>query len=344
MAEIKKSESPERLRDEIRGRLREEMTERLREEMEDAGKEIEFDKKRKAQVALDLSLDFRVLDIKRNKAVKDIEALRKDLGLDLLDIHDAVKDIEALRKDLGLDFLDLLYIHDEIKDIEALRKDLGIPIVSSAEKLNSDSIVIFLSNHKDYTEPEELKKILLQKLSSDKKTILGVEFSSNKFFRDLLNDPTRNLKDRTFYELILPHMNFRETILGLLRVFNNIQQTYSIDRFEIEPFDLPYGEILFGRPLEDTEFGKKRNAQVVENILDLLRTHGDDNLVFYAGTLHVKDLFAEFKEIKESGNKEGIKIDNITVYLPPLDRVICDFIDIMRGTHTRQTYMNSLRK
>jgi len=95
---------------------------------------------------------------------------------------------------------------------------------------------------------------------------------------------------------------------------------------------------------KEIEFGKKRKAQVVENILDLLRTHGDDNLVFYAGTLHVKDLFAEFKEIKESGNKEGIKIDNITVYLPPLDRVICDFIDIMRGTHTRQTYMNSLRK
>jgi len=325
MTEIKKSESPERLRDEM------EIRGRLRDKMGDAGKEI------------DLSIDFRALDIKINKAVKDIEALSKDLGRDFLDIRDAVDAIDALSKDLGLDFLDLLCIHDEIKDFEALCKDLGIPIVSSVEKLNPDSIVIFASYHKDYTEPEELKKILLQKLSSDKKTILGVEFSSNKFFRDLLNDPTRNLKDRTFYELILPHLNFRETILGLLRVFNNIQQTYSIDRFEIEPFDLPYGEILFERP-EDTEFDKKRNAQVVENILDLLRTYRDDNLVFYAGTLHVKDLFTEFKEIKESGNKEGIKIDNITVYLPPLDRVICDFIDIMRGTHTRQTYMNSLRK
>jgi len=63
----------------------------------------------------------------------------------------------------------LLEIHDAIKDIKALCKDLGIPIVSSAKKLNSDSIVIFASHHGDYTETQDINKILLQKLNSDKK-------------------------------------------------------------------------------------------------------------------------------------------------------------------------------
>jgi len=126
-------------------------------------------------------------------------------------------------------------------------------------------------------------------------------------------------------------MPYKETISGLLKVFNEIQQTYSRDRFEIKLFDL-----------EDTEFGKKRNTQIVKNILDLLKTHGDDNLVFYAGMVHVVDLLTKFKEIKESGNNEGIKIDNVAVYLPQLDRDACHIVDIMLDT--RQAYMASLRK
>jgi len=31
----------------------------------------------------------------------------------------------------------------------------------------------------------------------------------------------------------------------------------------------------------EIEFGKKRKAQVVENILDLLRKYRDDNLAFF---------------------------------------------------------------
>jgi len=312
MAEINKEQ-------EFRKILRDEMIKRLRNEI-DTGKEIEFEKKPKAQVAPDLNLDL-VLDIKINKAVKDIEALRKDLDLNSLD--DAIKNIESLRKDFGLDPLDLFYIHHVVKDIEALCKDLGIPIVSSVEELNPNSTVIFVSNHKDYTEPQELNKILLQKLRN-KKTILGAEFSSN--LKDLLNDPTRNLTD--FYELIIPYMNFKETILGLLRVFNNIQQTYSIDRFEIEPVDLRYAEILFRRP-DDKEFDKKRAAKIVENIRDVLKKYGGDNLVVYTGASHAEDLLTKLKESIESGNKEGIKIDNMAVYLTTLDRVICDFIDMV---------------
>ena len=272
----------------------------------------------------DLSPNFQVLDIKINKAVKDIEALRKDL--DLNSLYDATKNIEPLRKDFGLDLPDLFYIHQVVKDIEALCKVLGIPIVSNAEELNSNSIIIFASNHKDYTEPQELNKILLQKLSN-KKTILGAEFSSNEFFRDLLNDSKRNLNnDNAFYELILPHVDFRDTILGLLRVFNNIQQTYSVNGFEIVPFDLRYAELLFRKP-DDKEFEKKRAAKIMENIIDLLKKYRDNNLVVYTGTSHVVDLLTKFKEIIESGNKEEIKIDNMVVYLTTLDRVICDFID-----------------
>jgi len=246
--------------------------------------------------------------------------------------------------DLGQD---LLEIHDAIKDIEALCKDLGIPIVSSAKELNSDSIVIFASNHKDYTETQEINKILLQKLNSNKKTILGFEFFPD--FEDLVNDPKRNLTDEKFNKL-LSSMDYKETISGLLKVFNEIQQTYSRDRFEIKLFDLAYTEIFLGRLIdkimedagEETEFDKERDTQIVANILDLLKTHADDNLVFYAGMVHVVDLLTKFKEIKESGNKEGIKIDNVAVYLPPRDRHICRIVDIMLGT--QQAYMAALRK
>ena len=93
---------------------------------------------------------------------------------------------------------------------------------------------------------------------------------------------------------------------------------------------------------EEPEFDKKRDTQIVANILDLLKTHEDDNLVFYAGMVHVADLLTKFKEIKESGNNEGIKIDNIAVYLPPLDRDICHIVDIMLGT--QQDYTAALRK
>ncbi|MFP3278341.1 MAG: hypothetical protein RXO43_02150 [Candidatus Micrarchaeota archaeon] len=113
--------------------------------------------------------------------------------------------------------------------------------------------------------------------------------------------------------------------MGLLRVFNNIQQTYSIDRFEIEPFDLRYAEILFRRP-DDKEFDKRRAAKVVENILDLLKKYGD-NLVVYTGASHAENLFTILRKIKESGNTNEIKIYNVAVYLTTLDRVIYDFIE-----------------
>jgi len=199
---------------------------------------------------------------------------------------------------------------------------LDIPIVSSVEelrKLNPNSIVIFASKHDHYnTEPKEIKEILLQKLNNGKKIILGFEFYSDEYFVDLLNDPKRNLNDDTLNEL-LSLMLFRETIGGLIEAINEIQQKYSRDRFEIKPFDVTYAESL--EKLEDREkekeYYEKRGAKVVKNILDLLKTYGDNNLVFYTGMFHVIDLLTELKEIIKSGNKEGIKINNVSVFVPP---------------------------
>jgi len=222
-------------------------------------------------------------------------------------------------------------LHTTVKKLEMLCKDLGIPIVSSAEelkKLNPNlTVIIFASQHDRYdTEPKELKKILLQKLeNSDKKTILGFEFYSNKYFVDLFNDPTKNLNDSTFNEL-LSLAPFGKTVRGLIEVFNEIQQKYSRDRFEIKPFDVTYAESLESLKAEISgdrekvkELDEKRDAKIVENIRDLLNRYKNDNLVLYTGRLHVIDLLTKLKEIKESGNKEGIKIDNIVVYLPVED-------------------------
>jgi len=151
---------------------------------------------------------------------------------------------------------------------------LDIPIVSSVEelrKLNPNSTVIFASKHGDYnTEPKEIKEILLQKLKNGKKTIVGFDFLSD--FEDVLNDPAKNLNDNKLNS-ILSIMKFRKTLRGLIEVFNEIQQKYSIDRFEIKPFDVTYNELLL------EEDNKKRDAQVVKNILDLLRTYGDKDKV-----------------------------------------------------------------
>ena len=212
-------------------------------------------------------------------------------------------------------------------ELEALCEVLNIPIVSSAEKLkklNPDSTVIFASEHgNSETEPYMIKEILNQKLNSSinngKKIILGFEFYSDKYFVDLLNDPKRNLNDDTFNEL-LALMSFRETIIRLVKVFNEIQQKYSRDMFEIKPFDVTYysesleklSYAVEGDKEKEKEYDKRRNSQIVKNILDLLKAYGD-NLVVYTGAFHVIDLLTELKELMKSGNIDGIKIDNIVV-------------------------------
>jgi len=223
-------------------------------------------------------------------------------------------------------------------ELEALCAVLNIPIVSSVEelkKLNSNSTVIFASKHDNSdTEPYAIKEILNQKLNSStnngKKVILGFEFYSDKYFVNLLNDPKRNLNDATFNEL-LALIPFRETIIRLVKVFNEIQQKYSRDMFEIKPFDVTYSEsveklsyLVKGDKEKAEECDKRRDSQVVKNILDLLKAYGD-NLVVYTGTFHVIDLLTELKEIIKSGNKEEIKINNIIVFSPRED-----LKDIMR--------------
>ena len=233
-----------------------------------------------------------------------------------------------------LDFQDLFenaVVLDIAEEIKTLCEDLGIPIVSSAKELNSDSIVIFAAYHKNYdTEPQEIKEILLQKLNScDKKTILGFEFYSDKFFEDLLNDQTRNLHDINTYLL---RLKFRKTIRGLLKVFNEIQQKYARDRFEIRVFGGTYAESVERQKAADMgdrekvkEYDEKWDVQIVKRILDLLKTYGDDNLVFYTGMAHVVDLLTKLKEIIESGNKDEIKINNIVVFLTPRDQSLSDY-------------------
>ena len=221
-------------------------------------------------------------------------------------------------------------INSAFAELEALCKVLGIPIVSNAEelkKLNPNSTVIFASKHDNSdTEPHMIKEILNQKLNgginNGKKTILGLEFYSDEYFVNLLNDPKRNLNDDTFNEL-LALMPFGKTVRGLVEAINEIQQTYSRDKFEITPFDVTYAEsverlkyVVTGDKEKENEYDKGRNAQLVKNILDLLKKYGDDNLVVYTGTFHVIDLLTKLKEIIESGNKEGINIDNIVVFLP----------------------------
>jgi len=180
---------------------------------------------------------------------------------------------------------------------------LDIPIVSSVEelrKLNPNSTVIYASKHGDYnTEPKEIKEILLQKLKNGKKTIVGFEFLSD--FEDVLNDPAKNLKDNKLNS-ILSIMKFRKTLRGLIEVFNEIQQKYSRDRFEIKPFDVTYNELLL------EEDNKKRDAQVVKNILDLLRTYGDKDKVIWTGMLHATDLLKEIE-------RGEIDKDHIVVFL-----------------------------
>jgi len=218
-----------------------------------------------------------------------------------------------------------------VKELEALCKVLGIPIASSIKELNSDSIVIFASKHDHYnTEPKELKEILLKKLNSDKKTILGLEFYSDKYFVDVLNDPTKNLNDDTLNEL-LSLMPFGKTVGGLIEVFNEIQHKYSRDRFEIKPFDVTYAESLEKlayaiRGDKEKEYDEKRAAKVVENILDLLKTYGDK--VFYTGMFHVIDLLTKLREIMESGNNEEINniINKIVVFVPHEERIRADHI------------------
>jgi len=102
--------------------------------------------------------------------------------------------------------------------------------------------------------------------------------------------------------------------------------------FEIKPFDVTYSEsvenlsyLVKGDKEKAEECDKRRDSQVVKNILDLLKTCGDNNLVVYTGTFHVIDLLIKLKEIIESGNKEEIKINNIIVFSPRED-----LKDIMR--------------
>jgi len=238
---------------------------------------------------------------------------------------------------LGKNFQDVLekeWILILAEQIKSLCKDLGIPIVSSVEELKSYPIVIFPSYHDHYdTEPQELKEILYHQILSSydgkiKKTILGFEFYSDKSFEDLLNDPARNLHETTY----LSGLKFKKIFLEFLKVFNEIQHKYSIDRFEIKVFGDTYAESVERQKAEnmgDTEkvkeFDEKNYAKIVKSILDLLKTHEDYNLVFWTGMLHVIDLLTMLKEIIKSGNKEGINIDKIAVYLSPRDQSLSDY-------------------
>jgi len=98
-----------------------------------------------------------------------------------------------------------------------------------------------------------------------------------------------------------------------LKSLGKIQQKYFRDRFEIEPFDITYNELLL-----EEKSDEERDAQVAKNVLDLLKTYGDNNnLVIWTGMLHVIDLLTKLKEIIGSGNNEEIKANNIVVFLTP---------------------------
>ena len=121
----------------------------------------------------------------------------------------------------------------------------------------------------------------------------------------------------------------------LIKAFNEIQQKYSRDRFEIKPFDITYAEqiefqfvlvaqalslAMQAKTIEEhnplVEILKNRNALIVNNLLDLLRTYEDNNnLVIWTGAVHVLDLITRLKEIMESENKDRIAKDKIAVVL-----------------------------
>jgi len=193
-------------------------------------------------------------------------------------------------------------------------KMLGIPIVSNVEELNGYPIVIFASNHYNSNESKKLKEILLKKLkNSDKKTILALEFYSDKWLEDLFNDPERNLKDEKLNELI-SSLVYEKTIRELIKVFNEIQQKYSRDKFEIKLVDITLEEKNF----ETREARDARDNRILENILGLLKTCGDNNLVVYIGKNHAVDLLIElFELLQKSGNIDWIKPNKISVFMAP---------------------------
>jgi len=190
-------------------------------------------------------------------------------------------------------------------------KMLGIPIVSSVEELNRYPIVIFASTHYNSNEPKELKEILLQKLkNSDKKTILALEFYSDKWLEDLFNDPKRNLNDERLNQLI-SSLVYEKTIRELIKVFNEIQQKYPRDKFEIKLVDITLEEKNF-------ETRDARDNRILENIQDLLKTCGDKNFVVYIGKNHAVDLLDLLIELlQKSGNIDWIKPNNISVFVAP---------------------------
>jgi len=166
---------------------------------------------------------------------------------EIVKINRSLEELNALGKELGelreyfQDILEKEFVLSLVEEIKSLCRDLSIPIAPRVEELNPDSIVIFPSYHEYYEiEPPEIKKILYQKLNSDKKTILGFEFFSDKSFEDLLNDPTRNLNDTKY----LSNLRFRKIIWELIKVFNEIQKKYPIDRFEIKVFGMTYAELV----------------------------------------------------------------------------------------------------
>jgi len=230
-----------------------------------------------------------------------------------------------------------------VKEIEKLCNDLGIPIIS-VEESSSYPIVIFASKHDNSdTEPYDLKKILRQKLNNGKKTILGLEFPSDKGFEDLINDPAKNLTNPIFNEIFAVTFT-GETLRELVKVFNEIQQEYPREKFEIKLIDLTRKELSKFEMDMLVDFMKKpagtlgpdyehnvlivkdvihrildyeRSVILVKNILDLLsKTYEDNNdLVIWTGALHVLDSITRLKESIESGNKDEIKKNKIAVVL-----------------------------
>ena len=254
------------------------------------------------------------------------------------DKHIKNSNVDATKNDVNSSINDII-----VNELEASCNDLGIPIVS-VEESSSYPIVIFASKHDNSdTEPCDIKEILRQKLSNGKKTILGLEFPSDKGFEDLINDRTKNSTNPIFNELFAVTLT-GDTLRELVKVFNEIQQEYSREKFEIKLIDLTRKEIskfemdmlvdFMKKPAEtlgpDYErnvlivkdvihriLGYERSVILVKNVLDLLlKTYEDNNnLVIWTGAFHAEDLLTKLKEIMESGNKDRIAKDKIAVVL-----------------------------
>jgi len=134
---------------------------------------------------------------------------------------------------------------------------LGIRKVLTAEELNPDSKVIFVSKY----DTDWLKRILLQKLeNSDRKTILVLEFDS------FVKTEPKQLEE-------------------LLESFKELRQKYP-DRFEFKSIDVRSvlkeylaSKKAIGVRLKSEE--AEQQEESADTILRLLKKYGNYNLVVY---------------------------------------------------------------